>query len=65
MPKHLYLNPIPREGGIYVPPTIQINFSREPHEREGSKYTQNLSFVISSKKNLPTTACGRPPEVGG
>ena len=41
-------------GGIYGPPTIQIYFSAEPYDREGSKYTQNLSFVISENLKLVT-----------
>ena len=58
-------------GGIYAPPTIQIHFLAELHDRGGHKYTQNLSFVItehlklvSGQKDLPT-ARERPPKLGG
>ena len=58
-------------GGMYAPPTIQIHFSAEPHDRGGSKYTQNLSFVITEhlklvlvQKNFPTTR-DRPLKFGG
>ena len=41
------------EGGdIYTAPTMHIHFSAEPHDRGGSKYTQNLSFVITKHLKL-------------
>ena len=58
-------------GGIYAPPTTYRQFSPDVLIRGGSKYTQNLSFVItehlklvSGQKNLPM-ARGRLPKLGG
>ena len=39
-------------GGHICPPTLQIHFSAEPHDRGASKYTQNLSFVIAEHIKL-------------
>ena len=39
-------------GSIYAPCTIQIHFSAEPDDQGGTKYTQNLSFVITEHLKL-------------
>ena len=53
------------------PPTTYQQFFPEVLIREGSKYTQNFSFVIAEHiklvtghKNVPTTR-ERPPKLGG
>ena len=65
------LNPILRGGGIYAPPTTYRQFSPDVLIRGGSKYTQNLSFVITEhiklvpgQKNFPT-ARESPPKSAG
>ena len=58
-------------GGIYAPPTTYRQFSPDVLIRGGSKYTQNLSFVITEhiklvpgQKNFPT-ARESPPKSAG
>ena len=47
----LHLNPI--SGGVrHTCPTNQIYLPAESHDRGGSKYTQNLSFVITEHLKL-------------
>ena len=59
------------EGGIYAPPTTYRQFSPDILIRGGSKYTPNLSFVITEQiklvpgqKNFPT-ARESPPKSAG
>ena len=67
-----WLNPILRRGGAYMPPpTTYRQFSPDVLIRGGSKYTQNLSFVITEhiklvpgQKNFPTARKSPPKSAG-
>ena len=65
------MNPILRKGGVaHMAPYHSDPFFAESHGKGGSKYTQNLSFLITNYLKLLSSqifskARERPPKLGG